>query len=533
MHSGRGTEEKASAGAGRRAVRAWISRWIDIRSGEGRVAILGFAALLFLIITGHTALETARDALLLTGPGPRALGIVYISIALCTFPATALSAAAGRVFGVRRSLVGALLIAAAIATSLSLLAPSPLSAISVYVASGVMASVLVPQFWTLAGMVFTSGQGRRLCGIIAAAGVVGGVAGSGAATAALFLVPPRALPILSAAIFAIAAGVLSRFKSIDGGAAPRRPRPRITASVRALREAPYLVQVAVIVFMSTATLLTFDYLFKSTVARVMPSRDVALFVARFYLVLNLLSLVVQLFVGSALVQRLGTVVAITLTPLLLFLGATATFVTGGAAVVVFAAKAVDGALRYSIHRITGELVYLPVRARLRQRVKPLIDGALARTAQTVTGAALLALGATGVLARGPGDRAGRGVARRRGHDAQAVSRAAPERHVAGRVRRARHVRATRSRERRAAGPAGGESGCNGSGGRHDGPSAAPPKRTHFGAHTPASRPRSSQEGAGHLRSLVAIGLVSACKAAARRSRRVGSHGGRPRSFGKR
>ncbi|MGA3120334.1 MAG: hypothetical protein ABSF69_06135 [Polyangiaceae bacterium] len=71
-----------------------MPRLLDVRDGEGRVALLGFASVLFLIITGHTVLEAARDALLLTGPGPRALGIVYSAIAVSAWPAASLAALA-------------------------------------------------------------------------------------------------------------------------------------------------------------------------------------------------------------------------------------------------------------------------------------------------------------------------------------------------------------------------------------------------------------------------------------------------------
>jgi hypothetical protein len=64
-------------------------------------------------------------------------------------------------------------------------------------------------------------------------------------------------------------------------------------------------------------------------------------------------------------------------------------------------KGIDGSLRYSIHRVTGELVYLPIPSKARQRAKPLIDGALVRAAQTATGAALLALGGTSLLGARP------------------------------------------------------------------------------------------------------------------------------------
>jgi len=50
---------------------------------------------------------------------------------------------------------------------------------------------------------------------------------------------------------------------------------------------------------------------------------------------------------------------------------------------------VDGSLRHSIHRITTELVYLPLPHGARERAKPFIDGVLARGAQAVTAGTLL------------------------------------------------------------------------------------------------------------------------------------------------
>jgi hypothetical protein len=64
-------------------------------------------------------------------------------------------------------------------------------------------------------------------------------------------------------------------------------------------------------------------------------------------------------------------------------------------------KGIDGSLRYSVHRITGELVYLPIPSSVRARVKPLIDGALGRTSQALTGAGLIALGGTSLLSPRP------------------------------------------------------------------------------------------------------------------------------------
>jgi len=156
---------------------------------------------------------------------------------------------------------------------------------------------------------------------------------------------------------------------------------------------PVLGRVAVVVFLSTATFLALDYLFKSTVARSLPRAEIGRFIAHYYLALNGLSLVVQLFSGTV-IRRLGVLPALVPTPLLLLVGALVTFLGGGAFPSVLLVKGIDGSLRYSIHRVTGELMYLPVPSAARQRTKPLIDGGLARLAQTVTGAGLLALGGT-------------------------------------------------------------------------------------------------------------------------------------------
>jgi HEAT repeat protein len=378
-----------------------MARLFDVRRGEGRVALLGFAALLLLIITGHTVLEAARDALLLAGPGPRALGIVYMAIAVCAWPAAALAARAGERFGARRSLGGALAVAAALPVLLFVLPRSPTSAMAVYVVSGLIGSIVVPQFWTLVGKVLTLAQGRRLFGLIAAAGVLGGVLGSGAAAGALLVLPVDALLLVSAAFFVVSGVVLLR---VRGGERPARGTPErsqavaVAGSLLTLRGQPLLARIALSVVVSTATLLVLDYCFKSTVARTMPPEHIGPFVARYYLALNGVSLFVQVFLSSAIVRRVGVTAAVVLTPLLLLAGAAGALVAGGAMGAVLVMKGIDGSLRFSLHRITGELVYLPIAAAIRQRAKPLIDGALARASQTVTGATLLALGGTWILA---------------------------------------------------------------------------------------------------------------------------------------
>jgi AAA family ATP:ADP antiporter len=164
-----------------------------------------------------------------------------------------------------------------------------------------------------------------------------------------------------------------------------------------LREEPFLRRIALLVVVSTAAALFLDYFFKWTVARTVPHHEIAGFVARYYAWLNALSVVAQIFVTGILVRRIGVATTMIVTPLLLLVGGVGALAAAGALTAVLALKAVDGTLRNSVHRVTMELVYLPVPPGVRARAKPFIDGALARTTQAVAGLVLLALGGAGYL----------------------------------------------------------------------------------------------------------------------------------------
>jgi AAA family ATP:ADP antiporter len=370
----------------------------DVRPGEGRVALGGFAVILLLVITAHTILETARDALLLTGPGPRALGLIYMTIALCALPAGALAGRLAEKIGVALSLAVTLALAAVAPLVLYACPAGRIEVMALYIVSGVIASVVVPQFWMLVGTVLTVTQGRRLFGLISSAGVFGGVLGSGVAAAAIQKLPVKSLLVVSAAIFA-ACALLAARQHTGRASSPERARRSASmgASVRTVREQPFIARIALLVVLSTATVLTVDYYFKWSVVRSIPTAQVGLFVARYYLALNVASLVVQVFFASAIVHRLGVAAAVLVTPLLLLAGMVAAVLGGGALLPILVVKGIDGSLRHSLHRITNELVYLPVPSLVRARAKPLIDGALVRTTQTLAAAGFLAIGGAATL----------------------------------------------------------------------------------------------------------------------------------------
>jgi ATP:ADP antiporter, AAA family len=380
----------------------WISRFLDLRAGEARPVVQSFLVL-FLLIAGHTTLETARDALFLTKLPPSQLNLVYIALAGLSFVVAATSTRLARRFGRRNSLIATLCVAAFATTLLHAMTPTPRVVMALYVFSGLVGAVLSPQFWLLAAQMFTSAQGRRLFGPIASGGVVGGVAGASSAAIVLArypvtsLLPVAAFAFVGTALLLTTLGMpgedaLSTKLDLD----TKRREPEAKPSL-ALSKQPYVWRIGLLVGLSTAAVLSVDYLFKSTAASTIPPEQLGQFFARYYAVMNGVSLVVQLLVAGRIVRRLGVAGATGVMPMLLLLGSVASFISVGALLPVLAMRLVDGGLRHSLNRVATELLYLPMPTAVRERAKGLIDTVLARSVQAITAGVLFGLGVAGIL----------------------------------------------------------------------------------------------------------------------------------------
>ncbi len=362
-------------------MRSFFSRFLDVREGELRVLAQAFAAL-FLIIAAHTTLETARDAIFLTKLPPAQLNVVYVALAGLTLATTAAAVGLARRFGRRNALICSLAVAAFATTVLYFVAANGYGALALYLFSGLVGAMLPPQFWLLASEVFTVAQGRRLFGAIASGGVVGGTVGASVAAVALRVLPVTALLPLAAALFLATAFFLTTF-GVDQPLSRPAATPEQAPRMAVLRENPFLVRIAGMVVVSTAAVLTVDYLFKSTAARHVPQAELGEFFARYYAVVNAISLVVQLLVAGRVIRRFGVIGSAGIMPFLLLGGGAATVLGGGLLLLVLGLKTVDGGLRYSLHRVATELLYLPLPERARDRGKGLIDGVLGRFAQAL------------------------------------------------------------------------------------------------------------------------------------------------------
>jgi AAA family ATP:ADP antiporter len=374
-----------------------LRRIIDLRAGEARPALFS-ATILALLVAAHTLLETARDALFLSKLPPDRLTLVYALLAVLSLFVGAGSGTLSRRFGRRATLVVSGLVSAYVVVLLYLRPPTQVSVFVLYLASGVIGTVLMLQFWMFAAEMFSVPQGKRLFGPIGAGGVLGAALGAGAAAIGLRFMPVGGLLLAAAGLFIAASLVVSRAPAEALSPAAARGGGTLFGWVKdlgALRKDRYVPRVAWFTAIGTAAVLVADYLFKSTAAATLTKDELGPFFATFYAAINALALVVQLFLTSALVRRLGVTGSLLVLPLFLtiFGGAAGLGVGFGAAL---AARGSDGALRHSLHRVSGELLLLPLPGEMRDRVKPVLDTVFGRGVQAAVAAGILGLVALGL-----------------------------------------------------------------------------------------------------------------------------------------
>jgi ATP/ADP translocase len=353
-----------------------LGAFADVRPEE-RPGVTGAFLTLFGILAGYTLLETGRDALFLARLPPSQLPWVYLAMAVI---AVGLSLGPGR--GARgltrtRRLSDLLVFCAVVTLLFWMLGPwGPWKLRALYIWTGLVGTLTGLQFWLVLGELYTITQAKRIYRVIGLGSVLGAVAGAGVARVVSAYLPTPYLVLASAATLAVTglgpAMVLRRAEGAGAETAPESVPSNISQAVRFLRDHQYLTRLSGLVLVSTVAVTLADYIFKSTVARSVPAAELGTFFSTFYMVLNLLALVVQLALMAWLLRVLGLHRALWVLPSLVCLGSAGVVLGGGLAAALLL-KGGDGALRPTLHRTTTELLFLPIADGLRARAKPLID----------------------------------------------------------------------------------------------------------------------------------------------------------------
>ena len=242
---------------------------------------------------------------------------------------------------------------------------------------------VVSIFWQLNVDLFSPEQGKRLFGFIAAGATIGAIVGSAVTASLARLVSPIVLllgaaVLLELAVFAV--GRLSRLspslRRQPTASAEADERPiggSVLAGVTHAFRSPYLVNVSLflLLFAITSTVLYFQQ--AGIVSQSFSDRGAqTAFFATVDLLVNTLTLVIQLFLTGRIVLWLGVALALSFLPALTILGFGALAVAptlGAIAVFQILRRASD----YGIARPTREVLFTVVPREDRYKAKSFID----------------------------------------------------------------------------------------------------------------------------------------------------------------
>jgi len=359
---------------------------------------LGAGLTLFTLLAGHTILEVARDSLFLAALPASDLPFTYLAIAAAAYVAARVDRGLSRRLEQRRLAMLTLLIAGAGTVGFYFAFDSgPRWARWIphlfYVWTGLVSTFAVAQFWRLLAELFTVGDAKRLYSRIAAGGSLGAVAGAGVATLAEGWLEPRGLLLGGASLLAATSfipGLL--FEPVPPAG---RDEAKSMAAPDAAEARAYVWRLLGLVALSAVTAVLVDYVFKSTVDAALSTDELGTFFSRFYVVLNVISLVVQILLAPRLLRSLGATRSLAILPLLFALGSVGFAVTGALAAAIVL-RGSDGALRHSLHRSGFELLYLPLSSAARARYKTLIDALGQRGGQAAGSLIILGVGWLGI-----------------------------------------------------------------------------------------------------------------------------------------
>ncbi|HEX3883000.1 MAG TPA: MFS transporter [Stellaceae bacterium] len=239
---------------------------------------------------------------------------------------------------------------------------------------------VVSIFWQLNVDLFSPEQGKRLFGFIAAGATLGAIVGSSLTASLATVVPPMVLLIgaavlLEVAVFAVARlARLSPSLSQRAEANPERPiGGSVFAGVANAFRSPYLVNVSLFVLLFAIS-STFLYFQQAAIVKTSFADRGAqtAFFATIDLLVNVLTLGVQLFLTGRIVMWLGVAVTLALLPAATILG----FGVLGAMPTI-GVLAVFQVLRragdYAIARPTREILFTVVPREDRYKAKAFID----------------------------------------------------------------------------------------------------------------------------------------------------------------
>jgi AAA family ATP:ADP antiporter len=272
-----------------------------------------------------------------------------------------------------------------------------------YVWTSVFALFVVTVFWGFMADCFDNSQGKRLFAFIAVGSSVGGMLGSSLTAALAQILPSFSLlliacvPLEAASWFAL---ILHRHFATGNvrvaGESGRAISGDAWSGMKAVFASPYLLGIASFIALMTfaSTMLYFQQ--ASLVADAFSDRGVrTAFFAKIDLVVNILTVIFQVYLTARIVRWLGVGLTLAIVPIVTTLGFVALGLYPTLAILVVV-QVIYRAGRYGLTKPAREMLWTVLGREEKYKAKPFLDAAVYRGGDLVSGWIYTGLAAIGL-----------------------------------------------------------------------------------------------------------------------------------------
>ena len=316
----------SSEAPGSSALIRLLQKIVDVRAEEVRALFLGFIYF-FLILSSYYVIRPIRDDFGVAG-GVENLPLMFTATLLVMLIANALFSSLVARFSRRRFIPIAyrFLIANLLIFFVLLLVISKAHQVwlgrAFFVWTSVFNLFVVSVFWAFMVDVFNTDQGKRLFGFISVGGTLGAIVGAALTATLVRKVGTLYLLLIAAVLLELGAQCVRRFPTPSDTKRPESPvGGSIWAGIAHSFRSPYLLGICayMLLYSITSTILYFQQV--GIAARVFTDRAArTAFFAEVDLVVNILTILAQLFITGRLLKWFGVGATLAILPALSVLG---------------------------------------------------------------------------------------------------------------------------------------------------------------------------------------------------------------------
>jgi ATP:ADP antiporter, AAA family len=405
--------------AARTKVERFLGVFAEVRAGEGTTALL-LASNVFLILMAYYVLKPVREALIL-GEGSAELKS-YMSagqVALLAVIVPYYSRLVARLVRIRLiKVVTTFFVACLLAFYVLAQVRVPI-AIVFFLWIGIFNLMIVAQFWSFANDVYSKEEGERLFAIVGLGASLGAVVGARAADRLIEPIGINPLFLLGAAILVAQLLITIRIDRREHARQAAQPasrdasagRPAASPSSNAFAvvfRTRYLLLMALMLMLLNLVNTTGEYVLGSIVkdtasglvangqaGGLTEGQLIADFYSKYFSLVNVFGLLLQLFVVSRVVKHLGVHWAVLILPVLSF-GAYGVLAVYPVLMAVLAVKVAENSTDYSLNNTVRNMLFLPCTYEQKFGAKQAIDSFFWRMGDVLS-AGLVFAGTTVVM----------------------------------------------------------------------------------------------------------------------------------------